>query len=41
VARRKDRLEALAAELSRTHGTTSKVVALDLLTSGAVDDLWQ
>ncbi|MCP2167637.1 SDR family NAD(P)-dependent oxidoreductase [Goodfellowiella coeruleoviolacea] len=41
VARRKDRLDALAAELSRTHGTTNKVVALDLLTSGAVDDLWQ
>src|SRR5690349_19705196 len=41
VARRTDRLEALAAELSRTHGTTNKVVTLDLLTSGAVDDLWQ
>lgn len=41
MARRKDRLDALAAELFRTYGTTSKVVALDLLTSGAVDDLWQ
>jgi short-subunit dehydrogenase len=41
VARRKDRLEALAAELSRAHGTTNIVVALDLLAPGAVDDLWQ
>jgi short-subunit dehydrogenase len=41
VARRKDRLEALAAELSRAHGVTGKVVVLDLLEPGAVDDLWQ
>ncbi|WP_439381405.1 SDR family NAD(P)-dependent oxidoreductase [Amycolatopsis lexingtonensis] len=41
VARRKDRLEALATELSRAHGTTSKIVALDLLAPGAVDELWQ
>lgn len=40
VARRKDRLEALAAELSRLHGTAHEVVALDLLADGAVDELW-
>ncbi|GHE83773.1 short-chain dehydrogenase [Amycolatopsis deserti] len=39
VARRKDRLEALAAELSRAHGVESKAVALDLLADGAVQDL--
>ncbi len=39
VARRKDRLEALADELSRNHGTSNVVIALDLLTAGAVDQL--
>ncbi|WP_020415748.1 SDR family oxidoreductase [Amycolatopsis sp. ATCC 39116] len=39
VARRKDRLEALAAELSGAYGVDSKVVALDLLDDGAVDEL--
>jgi uncharacterized protein len=39
VARRKDRLEALAAELARAHGTDNVVLALDLLAEGAVDDL--
>jgi short-subunit dehydrogenase len=41
VARRKDRLEALAAELSRAHGTANEVLALDLLAEGAVDELWR
>jgi len=41
VARRKGRLDALAAELSRIHGTTNEVVALDLLADGAVDELWR
>jgi short-subunit dehydrogenase len=41
VARRKDRLETLAAELSRVHGATTRIVALDLLTEGAVDELWR
>lgn len=40
VARRKDRLEALAAELTRTHGTVNEVVALDLLHEAAADELW-
>src|SRR4051794_26106040 len=39
VARRRGELEALAAELSRAHGTTNAVVALDLLSEGAVDEL--
>lgn len=39
VARRKDRLDALATELSRAHGTDSVVLALDLLAEGAVDEL--
>ncbi|MBY0291356.1 MAG: SDR family NAD(P)-dependent oxidoreductase [Mycobacteriaceae bacterium] len=39
VARRKEQLEALAAELSRVHGTTNKVVALDLLTEDSVGEL--
>ncbi|WP_422743404.1 SDR family NAD(P)-dependent oxidoreductase [Mycobacterium sp. WMMD1722] len=39
VARRKDRLEALAAELSRVHGVTVEPVVLDLLNDGAVDEL--
>ncbi|MDA0567283.1 SDR family NAD(P)-dependent oxidoreductase [Streptomonospora sp. S1-112] len=41
VARREERLEALAAELSRLHGTANIPLALDLLAPGAVDDLWQ
>jgi uncharacterized protein len=41
VARRRDRLEALAAELSRAHGTANEVLALDLLAEGAVDELWR
>lgn len=41
VARRKGPLEVLSAELSRAHGTTNKVVALDLLAEGAVDELWR
>ncbi|TVS84009.1 SDR family NAD(P)-dependent oxidoreductase [Mycobacterium helveticum] len=39
VARRKDRLEALASELSRAHGTDNVVIALDLLSDAAVDEL--
>jgi uncharacterized protein len=39
VARRKDRLEDLAAQLTREYGTTNEVVALDLLAEGAVDRL--
>lgn len=39
VARRKDRLEELAAELSRARGTAAVVLALDLLADGAVDEL--
>ncbi|RAU94972.1 short-chain dehydrogenase [Mycobacterium colombiense] len=39
VARRKDRLESLATELSLAHGTDNLVVALDLLADGAVDEL--
>ncbi len=39
VARRKDRLEVLADELSRAHGTDNIVFALDLLADGAVDEL--
>lgn len=39
VARREDRLQALAAELSQAHGTDNVVTALDLLADGAVDEL--
>ena len=41
VARRKDRLDALSAELSQEHGTRNQVVTLDLLAEGAVDELWR
>lgn len=41
VARRRERLEALAAELAGRHGTDSQVVALDLLDDGAADELWR
>ncbi|MFI9486149.1 SDR family NAD(P)-dependent oxidoreductase [Promicromonospora sp. NPDC052451] len=39
VARRRDRLAALAAELADRHGTASRVVVLDLLDDGAVAEL--
>lgn len=39
VARRKDQLDALAAELSRVHDVPTRIVALDLLAEGAVDEL--
>lgn len=39
VARGKDKLEALAQELHGQHGTTVHVVGLDLLSTGAVDEL--
>lgn len=39
VARREDRLRALAAELSQAHGTDNVVIGLDLLADGAVDEL--
>jgi short-subunit dehydrogenase len=39
VARSKNRLEAMAAELSEQHGTICHVAALDLLTEGAVGEL--
>ena len=37
VARRADRLEALAAELGRTHGVQTRVVPIDLDREGAVE----
>lgn len=40
VARRTDRLTALAGELARAHGTDNIVVTLDLLADGAVDELF-
>lgn len=39
VARRKDRLEALAQELSATHGAESQVISADLFSDTAVPDL--
>lgn len=39
VARRKDRLEALARELSEKHGVEVRPLALDLLREGAVEEL--
>lgn len=39
VARREDRLQALAEELSRTYGTANEVVALNLIADGAVTEL--
>jgi short-subunit dehydrogenase len=39
VARRKDRLKALANEIAQQHGTVAEVVELDLLVEGAVDEL--
>lgn len=39
VARRADRLERLAAELTEAYGTVNEVVALDLLEPGSVDEL--
>jgi uncharacterized protein len=39
VARRKDRLEALANEIAHQYGTVAEVVELDLLVDGAVDEL--
>src|SRR5262249_14319119 len=37
VARRADRLEALAAELGRAHGVQTRVVPVDLDREGAVE----
>ena len=39
VARRKDRLDALAQRLRAAHGTTAEVVELDLAADGAVSEL--
>jgi uncharacterized protein len=39
VARRKDRLDALAARLRAEHGTTAEVAELDLAADGAVAEL--
>ena len=39
VARRKDRLEALANEIAHQYSTAAEVVDLDLLVDGAVDEL--
>ena len=39
VARREDRLQALAAELNQAHGTQSQIIAADLFSETAVPDL--
>lgn len=39
VARREDRLKALAAEIEKTHGVTAEVLACDLSKDGAAADL--
>lgn len=39
VARRRDRLEALAAELSRDHAVETRIFAADLAKPGAPDDI--
>ena len=39
VARREERLQALAAELNQVHGTQSQVIATDLFSETAVPDL--
>src|SRR5271167_3565837 len=39
VARRKDRLDALAQRLRAAHGTASEVIELDLAADGAVAEL--
>ena len=41
VARRRDRLDALADRLATKHGTTSTVIAADLSQPGAARELWQ
>lgn len=41
LARREDRLTALAAELHAAHGTQSRVIAADLFSEAAVSDLMQ
>ena len=40
VARRKDRLESLAAELADAHGTESTIIAKDLSVCGAAEQLY-
>ena len=39
VARREDRLQALAAELKTAHDTNSQIIAADLFSDTAVPDL--
>ena len=39
VARRRDKLQALADELSERYGTTSTVIAADLAAPGGVDEV--
>lgn len=41
VARNRDRLDALAADLRDAHGINTTVVAMDLTAPGAAADLWQ